>query len=84
MSNQRTMRAKMKVLEVKRTEAGETLMMTPVCKTSAYPADGTDEDNTFARWSPSGELTLHVTNPDLFGKIQPGEKFYVDFTKAEA
>ncbi len=84
MSNQRTMRAKMKVLEVKKTEHGETLKMAPVCKDGGYPADGTDEDNSFAKWSPSGELTLHVTNPDLFGQLNPGEKYYVDFTKAEA
>lgn len=47
-----------------------------------YPEDGVDEDNTFARWSPSGSLSLYVANPDLIGKIKEGEKYYLDFTLA--
>ncbi|MEP6671709.1 MAG: hypothetical protein ABJF10_21290 [Chthoniobacter sp.] len=49
-----------------------------------YPPDGSDEDNTFAHWSPSGSLSLSVVNPALFGKIKEGEKYYLDFTLANA
>ncbi len=49
----------------------------------SYPADGSDEDNTYAKFSPQGALTLTIVNPELIGKIEPGQKFYLDFTKAE-
>lgn len=74
------MRAKMKVESVTITEYGETLKMHPVAKNGAYPADGSDEDNTFAKFSPSGSLELAVANPALHGKFKPGQTFYVDFT----
>jgi hypothetical protein len=61
----------------------EVLGMAPVCKTGAYPADGLDEDNTFAKWSPSGSLSLTITNPALWDQFKPGQKFYIDFTPAE-
>jgi len=76
------MRAKMRVDSVHVFETVQTLKMFPVSKSGAYPADGIDEDNTFAKWSPSGELTLSITNPELHGKFKPGQKFYVDFTEA--
>ena len=80
---ERTMRAKMNVTMVKRTEHCEELVMAPVCKREGYDESGLDEDNTFAKFSPSGQLTLTVANPALFGKINPGEKYYLDFTLAE-
>lgn len=78
-----TMRAKVKVTKVERYENVDSLIFTPVCKTGAYPADGSDEDNTFAKFSPAGEFKLSVTNPALVGKFVPGQKFYVDFTQIE-
>lgn len=80
---EKVMRAKMLVNEVKRYEHSEILTMAPVCKSGSYGPDGLDEDNTFAKFSPSGQLTLTVANPALFGRINPGEKYYLDFTKVE-
>lgn len=48
-----------------------------------YPDDGSDEDNTYARFSPSGELSLTIANPNLIGKVEPGQHFYIDFTPVE-
>lgn len=79
----RAMRAKMKLNEVNRTEYGEELKFSAVSKDGPYPDDGSDEDNTFAKFSPTAECTIQCHNPDLFGKFNPGEKYYVDFTKAE-
>ena len=81
------MRAKMQVNSI--TPYGtpvtqETLSMNCVAKSGAYPADGSDEDNSFARWSPSGSLSISIQNPNLFGKFTVGQKFYVDFTEASA
>jgi hypothetical protein len=48
-----------------------------------YPPDGTDEDNTYARYTPSADFRLSVTNPVLFGMFKPEQRFYVDITPAE-
>lgn len=83
-----TMRAKLQVGSVfpHRNADGdtqsETMYFHGVAKSGAYPADGSDEDNTFAKWSPSVNLQIQITNPALFGKFEPGQKFYVDFTPA--
>jgi hypothetical protein len=60
----------------------ETLYFHGVAKSGGYPADGSDEDNTFAKWSPSVNLQIQITNPALHGQFEPGQKFYVDFTPA--
>jgi hypothetical protein len=75
------MRAKFRVQTVNKFEGGESLTFYPVCKHS-YDETGLDEDNTFAKFSPSGELKLTVVNPALLGVIEPGQKFYLDFTLA--
>jgi hypothetical protein len=85
------MRAKMQVQEVHRSGFSngkdfvfqDRVKMTAVAA-KAYPAGGADEDNTYAKFSPTGELSLTIANPDLIGKIQPGQKFYIDFTPAES
>ena len=81
-----TMRAKMMVGSVfprcdsEGNTANEQVTFFGVSKSSGYPADGSDEDNTFARFSPSVNLTMTIANPALFGKLAPGDAFYVDFT----
>jgi hypothetical protein len=63
------------------TKTMETLSMVAVAAKS-YPADGSDEDNTFARWSPGASLIINIANPALWGQFKHGDKFYVDFTPA--
>ncbi len=77
-----TMRAKMQVQKVERFHGSDRVSMTAVAA-KTYPADGSDEDNTYAKFSPAGELSLTIANPALLGVIQPGQKFYLDFTSAE-
>jgi len=48
-----------------------------------YPEDGSDEDNTFSKWTPNAHLTMDVQNPNLFGMLKVNDKYYVDFTLAE-
>lgn len=74
------MRAKMKVGSVKLTEHGEVLEMAPVCGNKPFGPAGESEDNTFARFTPSGAVSLTVNNPVLSGQFKPGQEFYVDFT----
>lgn len=85
--NEKIMRAKMKVTEVTSYEGGQqnlTLSAVGGDKVkNGYPEDGSDEDNSFARWTPSATLNIHIANPALAGKFKAGDKFYVDFFKAE-
>ncbi len=66
------------------TKFSETISMHAVARKDGYPADGADEDNTYAKWSPQAEFKITIANPTLWGKINTGDKFYVDFTKADA
>lgn len=77
------MRAKMTVNRVERWDGADKITLNAVARSGGYPADGSDEDNTFAKFSPQGELTLTIANPALIGKIEPGTKFYLDFTIVE-
>ena len=84
------MRAKMVVTEVHRSgffngkefQKQDRIKCVAVAA-KAYPADGADEDNTYARFSPAGEVTLTIANPALVGVIEPGRTFYIDFTPAD-
>ena len=85
-----TMRAKLQVGLVQEhfhgqdgAKSGETLSMHAVAA-SKYPEDGSDEDNTYAKFSPGASLVINIANPALFGAFVVGQKFYVDFTTADA
>jgi len=47
-----------------------------------FDAEGASDDNSFARYSPSGSLEIVVQNPNLIGKFKPGQKFYLTFEEA--
>jgi hypothetical protein len=76
------MRAKFQVSKVERFPGQDRITCNAVAAKSS-PADGSDEDNTYAKFSPSGELSLTIANPALIGMIEPGQKYYLDFTPAE-
>lgn len=77
------MRAKMSVNRIERWNGADKVTMNCVARSDRYPEDGSDENNTFAKFSPSGELTITIANPALIGKIQPGDVYYLDFTPAD-
>lgn len=78
-----SMRAKMQVQEVKPYATNcEELKLTCVCGKAPFGASGESEDNSFARWTPGGQCSLVINNPDLLGKFKVGQKFYLDFTEA--
>ena len=58
---------------------GETLVMNAVCG-KPFDENGVSEDNTYAKYSPAGSLSLTVNNPALAGAFKVGEKYYLDFT----
>lgn len=78
------MRAKMVITAVEKGEDGsEMLSMRAVCRDDAYPDDGSDENNTFAKFTPMASLNMVINNPALTGKFSEGDAFYIDFTKVD-
>ena len=78
------MRAKLAVVAVqKQVDEGEKVTFCGVSKCSGYPEDGSDENNTYAKFSPCVNLDILIQNPALWGKFTTGQQFYVDFTLAE-
>ena len=71
------MRAKYKVDSVTKTDnASEIIKLSAV-------TNGTPEDNTFHKYTPYGNMDITITNPVLLGVIEPGQKYYLDFTLAD-
>lgn len=70
------MRAKMQIQSVTLNLGGwtETVKLAAV-----YGGSTNDEDNSFAKTTPSGTIKLHIANKELHGVYQPGDTFYVDF-----
>ena len=77
-----SMRAKFVISAVERVTGGEKVKFSAVSKSTPYGEDGLDEDNTYAKYSPSASCEIFIANPALHGQFNPGEKFYVDFTPA--
>lgn len=76
------MRAKLTVRSVENHGPNsETLSFAAV--SGQFGKDGESEDNSYARWTPTANLSMSITNPALVGKFAVGDAFYVDFTKAE-
>ncbi len=71
------MRAKMQIQSVAKQLGGysEVIEMSAV-----YGGNSNDEDNSFAKTTPSGTIRLQIANKELHGVYQPGDTFYVDFT----
>jgi len=70
------MRAKMEVQSIKRWKGQDEV-------TFGCVYTGSPEDNSFAAATPAGSMTLTISNPALIGVLQPGDRFYLDFSKAE-
>jgi hypothetical protein len=44
---------------------------------------GCEENKSFSRYTPSGEIKLCVTNPEIVDNFQVGQHYYVTFQVAE-
>lgn len=52
-------------------------------KLRAVQSDENSENQDFNKYTPSGELTMMVDNPDAKGFFVQGKEFYLDFTSVE-
>lgn len=69
----RTLLAKFKVGST--TDFGNNnleIKMTPVIS-------GSEENKSFSVYTPSGEVRLHITNPDALDFFKAGEEYYLEF-----
>lgn len=78
------MRAKFRITNIERTAANNEDITLMAVSNKPFDADGVSEDNDFARWTPSGALNMSIANPNLLGKFQVGQAFYLDFTPADS
>jgi hypothetical protein len=69
------MRAKMAIQTITKDAWNEIVEMSAV-----YGGSTNDEDNSFAKTTPSGTVKLQIANKELHGAYKPGDVFYVDFT----
>ncbi len=46
--------------------------------------DGSEENKTFFKYTPYGEIQMGMVNPQTAEQFVPGQEFYVDFTPAGA
>lgn len=76
------MRAKMRINHIDNRHEGQETLHFHAVSASNYPADGLDENNTYAKFTPNGMVQVTVTNPTLLGKFKKDEEYYIDFTKA--
>ena len=45
-------------------------------------ADGSEENKRFFKWTPSGQISLGVLNPEAWKQLELGKSYYVDFSPA--
>ena len=69
-------RAKFKVESVTQDTNGHSVKLRPV-------TGGCPENESFYKWTPSGEITMGTINAEAAANFTPGKQFYVDFTAAE-
>lgn len=78
------MRAKVYVSGIEKYSLeNENIKFSAIPRSGSYPSDGSDEDNTYAKFSPTAHFNITIANPALIGQFQLGQKFYVDFSSVE-
>lgn len=86
MQENQTIRAKFWITGVSETNDGaaENPQKTGENVTMQAVTTGSEENKSFSQYTPSGSLSMHVSNPDLYGAFVQGEEVYIDITKAAA
>ncbi len=41
---------------------------------------GSDDNATWSKWTPDGEIKMTLTNPDALDSFNLGESYFIDFT----
>lgn len=78
-----SVRAKMRCIEVSE-QAGITDQQPTGARVRLQAVYGTGQDGANAQWSkwtPPGELSLHITNPEAIHAFKVGRCYFVDMTE---
>lgn len=76
-------RCKMRCIEV--TESSSSYGGPPVESKRVKLSAVADEANkSWSKWTPGGDVSLTINNPDAFAQFKVGEFYFVDFTVAPA
>lgn len=82
MSNA-TLRLKMSISSLKKVADNEgNVSAEEITLSCVYGKEGT-ANAQWSKWTPSGQLTFTVNNPDAFGKVLPGQFFFVDLVPTD-
>ncbi len=76
------MMAKFKVTKIDQATSDVQHVTMMAVTDKPFNPDGESDDNTFAKWTPSGELKMSITNPKLVGALKEGQKYYLTFSEA--
>ncbi len=79
-AGEKTIRAKFKVVSIIQhsdNQSARTVKLAP------YYDQSIPEDRRFAQTTPSGELSMYVTNPAALEQLELGKFFYLDFVPVE-
>ncbi|HEO9244719.1 TPA: hypothetical protein ACOEHP_000748 [Enterobacter ludwigii] len=73
-----TVRAKFFCQSIQKAEddSYRTIHMSPVT------AD-TEENKAWSKYTPDGQLTMHVSNPAAFDQFEQGKEYYIDIQLAQ-
>jgi hypothetical protein len=76
-----SVRAKFRVSYLKKIHTGGD----PQGEVELTAVSGKDGDNaSWSKWTPTGKITMTITNPAAYNVFDPGREFYIDFTPADA
>lgn len=73
-----TITSRFVLCSVERHPHAELLKFRAMHKTGSYDADGKDPDNNYAKFDPSSECSVLITNPEMLGQFDPGQRFSVE------
>jgi hypothetical protein len=78
------LRLKMVVNTVSRNCNNEGAIQSEDISLSAVYSDKEGSANKqWSKWTPSGNLKFQVNNPEAFGKVLPGQFYFVDMTPTD-
>jgi hypothetical protein len=78
-----TLRLKMSIASVKSScDQSGAKVSEEIALQAVYGPEGS-ANSQWSKWTPSAGLTMHVSNPGAFGRVLPGEFYFVDLIKTD-
>lgn len=80
----KTVRAKFFVKSIQAMHNGnpDADQCSEVKLTPVYGSDADDPNASWSKYTPSGEISMMITNPAAVDQFELGSEYFVDFTKA--